>query len=213
MKSILAAFAVALTCGYASAATISVYTDRALFEAALTGEVETEDFSGPDADVPFGASSATVGKLTISADSNGAGVYNRIDTPPIFPEVDGNGTTALNIFTFDGANASIAFEDPVFAFGADFYNFNDDFLRTQIGVLGELIDPPATDDNTLTFFGFLSDTAFDQVDFLALANDVFGVDNVTTATSPSLSAVPLPASFPMLILGLGGLLLIQRRRF
>ncbi len=212
MKTVTTALALTLTCGYASAATLSVFTDRALFEAALSGTVETEDFEGPDADIPFGASSATIGKLTISADDNGSGMYNKVDTPPVFPEVDGNGSNALNIFTLDGSNASIAFEDPVFAFGADFFNFNDDFLRTQIGVLGEVISPPSTDDNTLSFFGILSDTAFSQIDFLALDNDVFGVDNVTTADAPSITAVPVPASFPLLLLGLGGLLLIGRRR-
>ena len=210
MNRFFTAFALTLVCGHASAATITSYTDRALFEAALTGAVEIEDFSSVAADDSFAAGSAAVGGLTVSAEGDGFGLYNLIDVPAVFPEVDLNGTTVLNFFTLDGANASISFDEPVFAFGADFFNFNDDFLRTQIGVLGQLIAPPPSDDDTPTFFGILSPEAFDRVDFVGLANDVFGVDNVTTADSPSV--VPLPASFPMLIVGLGGLLLIQRRR-
>jgi len=190
-----AASALLLSAQLASAASFTIFTDRTAFETAVGGGLTTETFNSAGSEVSFGGSSTTFGQLTLSADATSTD-YNRIDTPPVLGEVDGNGTTAVNFFTKANNNAAISFDAPVMAFGADFFNFNDDTLRTQISVLGELFSPEVTVDYSLSFFGVISDQAFSSVLFSGLENDVFGMDNVSF--SSSISVVPLPAALPLM---------------
>ncbi len=180
----------------ASAANFTVFTDRTAFEAAVGAGLTTETFNSAGSDISFSGSSTTFGQLTLSADDTAFPGNNKIDVTPIPGEVDVNGSTAVNFFTRANQNASVAFDAPILAFGADFFNFNDDFLRTQVSILGDLLSPQATTDNTLSFFGVISDQAFSSVLFAGLDNDVFGMDNVSF--SSSVSVVPLPAALPLM---------------
>ncbi|WP_299826620.1 VPLPA-CTERM sorting domain-containing protein [uncultured Roseobacter sp.] len=202
-----------LIAGSASAATFDVFTDRALFEAALTGPVTLETFDAITEDVSFAGGSATVGGLTIIADDDGSFGNSIIDAPPVQSEIDGNGTTALNIFTSSVFDAAIEFASPILAVGADFFNFNDGQLRTEIDILGETFTPDITAAGSLNFFGVISDTPFTRVDFEGVNNDVFGIDNVTSAQATDVpTVVPLPASLPFLVLGVVGFGLLRRRK-
>lgn len=200
--------ALALLSAQASAASFTVFTDRTAFEAAAGASLATETFDSVVVDTSFAGGPVTVGDLTISAEEPGAFGNQLIDAPPVLGEVDGNGTTAINFFTTAAEDAEIAFAAPVTAFGADFFNFNDDTLRTQVLILGELFSPDIVPDDTLSFFGVISDMAFDSVTFAGLDNDVFGVDNVSTVTAP----IPLPATLPLLLAGIAGFAAVRRFR-
>lgn len=191
----------------ASAASFTVFTDRVAFEAAVGTGLTTETFNSAASDISFSGSSTTFGQLTLSADDTAFPGNNKIDAAPLLDTINVNGSAAVNFFTRPNDNASIAFDAPVLAFGADFFNFNDEHLRTQISVLGNLFSPDVTDINEVSFFGIISDQAFSSVLFSALDYDVFGMDNVSF--SSSISVVPLPAALPLMagalaIMGLFG---------
>ncbi|MEM9639687.1 MAG: PEP-CTERM sorting domain-containing protein [Pseudomonadota bacterium] len=205
--------AAAAFAGSASAATFDVFTDRTLFEAALSGPITVETFDEITEDISFAGGSTTVGGLTIIADDDGFFGNSIIDAPPVLSEIDGNGTTALNIFTSSVFDAALEFASPVLAAGADFFNFNDGQLRTEISILGETFTPDITGAGTLSFLGIISDTPFSRVDFNGVNNDVFGIDNVTSAeTVAPPSVVPVPATLPLLLAGIAGLAFWRRRR-
>lgn len=207
MLRLLTVFAaLAMLSTQTSAASFTVFTDRTAFEAASGAGLATETFDGIVTDTSFAGAPVTIGALTISAEEPGAFGNQLIDAPAVLGEVDGNGTTAINFFTTATEDAAISFAAPVLAFGADFFNLNDISLRTEIVILDGIFQPAITADDTLSFFGVISDTAFSSVTFAGLENDVFGVDNVSTLTA----AVPLPATLPMLIVGIAGFAAVRR---
>ena len=64
--------------------------------------------------------------------------------------------------------------------------------------------PVAGSSGLFSFFGFTSDTAFTSVTFQGLANDVYGIDNV--------SYIPEPATGLMVVGGVGAMLMGIRSR-
>ncbi|MGG7566067.1 VPLPA-CTERM sorting domain-containing protein [Rhodovulum sp. DZ06] len=210
MRLILAAAALAaLTATPALSASFTTFTDRAAFEAAVGAGLTVETFDSVLVDTSFGGGgSATVGAVTMSATLD-IGGYNMIDAPSVTAEVNVNGTTALNVGTLGSDTATMSFASSIFAFGADFFNFNDGVQRTRIEVGADVLLPPVTPSYTPTFFGFISDAAFSSLQFTALQSDAYGIDNVSFATATS--DVPVPAAAPMLLAGIAGLGLLRRR--
>lgn len=208
------AIALFATATGASAATITTYTDRASF-AAAAGTTATETFNSYVNDVSFGASSISVGPMTLSA-SLASGSANLIDVPPFTTnEANVDGTPSLNVLTLNGTTPgtmTITFSSPITAFGADFSQFNDEIPRTQIVIdLVSTLSPPTTTGQT-SFFGFVSDTAFTTVTFVAAFDaDAFGIDNVTYSTATT-APTPEPATLALLGAGLAGLGALRRKR-
>lgn len=116
----------------------------------------------------------------------------------------------MRVFTDNGniSNADLifTFDSPIFAFGADFRSINDQINRTQILVGPDTLALPIPGaSGEFSFFGFTSPTPFTTVTFDALANDVYGIDNVTYG-------VPAPGILALLGIGLAGIGFSRRSR-
>ena len=127
--------------------------------------------------------------------------YNSIDVPPLAStESDVNGTANMRVFTDDSPSSNLVFtfDTAITAFGADFRSFNDVIARTDILVGADTISPPiGATGNLFSFFGFTSDTAFNTITFSGLANDVYGIDNVTYGDTDVTAPVPAPATLAL----------------
>ena len=171
---------------------VITHTSRADFDAA-TGATIVEDFNSFTTEVDFRTDPLDVGDFTISTTSPSL-VRNFIEIPPFqFTQLGVDGTNIINALVSSGVSLSLTFDAPITAFGADFGQINDGFIRTEILAGGETFVPPVGGSNEARFFGFTSDTAFTTVEFVGLENDGFGIDNVTFAPAVS-GVVPEPTS-------------------
>lgn len=209
MRALCLAMAVVLgAVGAGQAATLS-FDSRAAFLAA-TGPAQGLDFNGFSAEAFFDTAPLDLGPFSVGTDGGivltGGGVRrNLLDLPATAPRsLDIDATAQLNVLIQRGHSFRIVFDRPTTAFGADFRQFNE-VPRVLVALDGGAGLAPSTVAGT-RFFGLVSDVAFTTLTFIALRSDNFGLDNALFV-----SAIPLPASLPLL---LGALVLLGglRRR-
>src|SRR5262245_15804853 len=177
----------------ARAVTITIFTDRTAWEAALAGQtIQTEDFN----DGVFND-----GSVTSSAGSIGGGDFHDVvDTAP--PKTTG--------WTFNS---------PLSAWGADWdldqgnENQHDQGINLFIDAGGStpIFSFPTLHDDYIGFFGFISDTPFSNVSVFADlgggVNEIYDMDDMSFV-----AAVPEPGSLILLGLGFGALALFRKGR-
>lgn len=201
----IAASAVLLSTA-AQAATFTTYSDRATFEAALSGE-KTEQFNGVTRDESFNGSSYDVGDFSLFSTGN---MGNFIDNPPLEADTIPVGDGALATFYLSNSIAGMTFDSPTYSLGFDFAGLGSGVGTTSISVLMQQVFTNA-DIADSGFFGVISDMAFSEMRFSTTARgDMFSIDNVTYGGQ--ISAVPVPASLPLLAFGLGALGFWRRRQ-
>jgi hypothetical protein len=211
--AVLAALVAGASTG--ASASLTLYTDRAAFQAALTGGFSTENFNGVVGEPSFQTAPLAVGSLTLQGAGANQQDRNFIDqAPALFPEfnVDGSAFAHLLVNSSQGGSSvTIGFASSVFGFGADFAGMQDGLLRTELMVGSDVFTPAITATNTIRFLGFISDTAFSTVTLRsASANngDGFGVDNVTFG---NVETVPEPTGLALVVTALAGLGWATRR--
>lgn len=214
MAAVAATAAMLFGAAPASAAAITTYTDAAAF-AAAAGPLSLETFNGVVGQPEFRTSPLTVGDLTLQGFGPSQFDRNYIDQPPAQSSInDVDGTPFATVYTLSDndfiSGLTISFSHSVTAFGGTFADWNDSFLRGQISVLGQLVEPTVTIGNQVRFFGFVSDTPLNQLTFQAegIFGDSFGLDNVLSSSG----AVPEPSAWALMILGFGTAGAALRRR-
>lgn len=208
-KSLVASIAVVFVASSqaSEAAMITTFDDRAAFDAATGGGLLLETFNSFTTDRTFHNTPVDVGDFTISMNNGVARQdVNRIDTPPFNSSINFDGTPYAGV---GGSNYSLflTFDAPITAFGADlgFLGVGENSApRTTLNVLGDSFLPPQIGVG-FRFFGLVSDTAFNVVEFRTSANDGWSFDNVAYGTGEQSTPVPTPSSIAVFIIALLGL--------
>lgn len=155
---------------------IETFNDRLSFEGSIT-YWKSESFNSYKEEISFHNSTLDVGDFSLSIQGDLVSDRNFIDLPEFqFPIFDIDGTPVVNVFTYEGSSLFIAFEFPIFAFGADFSNINGG-IDTDIVLNGVYLNMPRVPD----FFGFKSGTAFSEIEVRSRDTDGFSFDNATYA--------------------------------
>jgi hypothetical protein len=214
MKSIaIAVLLAALPAATASAATITSFADATAFAAATSG-LSTEDFNdqakfGPTGLTPIALNGFSITRTDPSSNVND----NRIGRN--FVDSNGNSTGQLLVLTTETITLTLRFNAPITAFGATFAGYNN-VDQSRIGIGADLVNPGPSDFLGQRFFGLVSDTPFDTLNFIFInpgnrASDVFGIDDALfgKAVAPG---IPEPSSWAMLITGFGAIGALLRRR-
>jgi len=210
MKKTIALCAVAALTGSANAA-LTIFTDRAEWEAAVGGGIFTEDFNSLDAQIIPDGGTLDTGLLQITRDGspNGGDGLLEIEPGTNFGNIDG--TTFISGETGAAPHERVDIEfsgQSIFAFGADWFSpFSGDGIALEVGNELILLDSVAGFD--VGFVGFVSDSAtFSQISIVGNPDDLtfqelWSADNFSYA---------IPAPSALALLGMSGLLAGGRRR-
>ncbi len=188
IKSLVAAAVTAVVLSSTAHASFITFTDRAAWEAAVSGSFSEETFSSGST---TGFSIAEIGSGHSSGISGG--VYHD--------------RTVL-----DTAYTNYNFSSLINAFGANWdLTPGGAGQGLQLFAGGQLVTPQIANTYTGGFFGLVSTTAFSQVSvhsgsFSGVA-ETHDVDNVVFASS-----VPEPESYALMLAGLGLMGAVARRR-
>ena len=208
----------------ASAQTYTVYTNQAAFLAAAgAGTLETFT-SAPVATLTTGSTFGPISYTGFTLSGNGMGDNAGISKTGYYTAAPA-GFSGQNFYSWgngSGVGAGNAGPTSVFtfgtggttAFGFDWYN-RDGTDRYSLTIAGgpTYVNPPFSYATT-GFFGVISDTAFSSASIQTynyggtIAG--MGMDNIFVANAPS--ALPEPATWAMMILGVGAAGYSLRRR-
>ncbi|MDR7335121.1 hypothetical protein [Roseateles asaccharophilus] len=218
MRRILVALALSAF-GLAQAATVSVYTSLASWEAAISGPAQLQDFSGYANDTPL-AGVAVLPGLTLSSNIDGPlHVFGANKTASAFGTTRATGTAyfegqyalpflaaALDITSFESepGNPSTAVDQGVLTFWFSDGTSQDILLSGNPGLPVPLVFAGVISDHAITRFRWT------EAHEASGGNEETALDNFRVAMRAS--ELPLPGSLPLALLALGVLPLARRRR-
>lgn len=200
------AAAMVLAAGFsqsAAAATYTIFTDRTAFLAA-SGATAVETFNNqPETEFRNGSRDAGAFALVDFHNRNTAGSTRISQRSNVGGRLI-DGTTQVEILAYEFSsflegNVALRYDAPVRAFGADFIAANTT-SRVNLKIDGQSFVREAGQNG---FFGVVADADFSDITVtLRLGqNDFVAFDNVTYASS--VSAVPEPATWAMMVGGFG----------
>lgn len=212
MKRLLMLCAVGVFAGSTNAA-LTVYTDRAAWEAAVGGTFVLEDFNAQAPGVIADGATLDTGLLQITRDGSPNGGDGLLEIEPGANFGNFDGTTFISGETGAAPHeiVDIGFNgQAIYAFGADWVSpFSGDGIALQVG--NELILLDSISGFNSGFVGFVSDSdTYTKVSIVGNPADVtfqelWSGDNFSYAT-----VIPGPAAFALF--GIGGLAMGRRRR-
>jgi len=190
------------------------FSDRTLFEAAITGTLSFESFEGSTYPPNLGTDAIDVGGFTFSVDggraNNNIGHFNASPGSSTYRVTDGlrsltYNSNSVNYATFD------SFDSPVTAFGLD--------IATDVGDTVNVRGGTINSDLTLSaysplFWGVIDLAGFSEVTFGALHNyrARYYFDSVSYSQAAGPNPVPAPATWSLLVIGLAGLAAFRRKK-
>lgn len=200
----------------AQAATVTVYNTLLDWEAAVTGSVQTQDFSG------FSSGDSLIGVTLLP----GLTLSTNMDELEVF------GADRI-AFGIGGRSEGDAFYEgqfalPYRAFALDITSFEsipgESSTAVDTGLLSFLFSDGsmrdlavAGGDGSPIFIGVIADMAISSVRWAEAregsgANEETGLDNLRVAMRGDGGTVPLPGTLPLAVLALAALPLLRRRR-
>jgi len=187
-----------------AAPVLTIYNNRAAWEAAVAGSFSEEDFTG-FAGTSYQVVPVDVGDFSVSKSGSDFGS----EWHNVGPDATGNnvnGSAQINAATGEAGGLTLTFDSSIKALGGNFQGISDQ-RTTSINIGGTIVAIPNLNGG---FWGFTSDTPFTSAFFFlsAGAADGFGIDNVVYSSA----AVPEPATLSLLGLGLLGAGARLRRR-
>ena len=206
-------YVLALAASVGSAgASAGVYTDRTSFSAAA-GNLTIEAFESSPlvgnttaggvssiAFTDFGVSATPMATKLVDAD-HFAGSFN---TTP-------GGKKYLYLDTdvgFQGSTATFSFSALTHAIGFDYTGVNERGTTFNLTIDGTTYAlTPNVDANSFAFWGYTSDAGFTSFTLSTSLDSGYSLDQVTYTV-----AIPEPQSYAMMLLGLGCIALLARRR-
>ncbi len=214
MRSVLAAAVVAAGAAASASASVTVFTDRASWLAAISGSTGFEDFNSTAVQsFADGQTLSFASGLSITRDGspNGADGALAISPGSQFGNIDG--TTHLDGETGASPHEVVRLNfagGPVFAFGADFTSpFSGDGIGLQIGNDLVLLDF-ITSFNT-GFAGIIIDGGGSVNEIQIVGNpDTITFQELWQADNFQWAVIPTPGSIA--VIGVAGLAATRRRR-
>lgn len=189
---------------------LTVYTDRAAWEAAV-GSFMTEDFNNLTPGVIADGATLDTGMIQLTRDGSDNGGDGLFEVEPggNFGNVDG--TTFISGETGASPHENILVEfggQSIFAFGADWFSpFSGDGIGIQVG--NELILLDSISGFDIGFVGFTLDAG--SVNSIAIVGNPGTITFQELWSADNFSyAVPAPSA--LALLGLGGMVAGRRRR-
>lgn len=212
MKTIVVSLlAASLSAGAAGAAPI-VLDFEGVGNSAPVGSFYDGN-GGPDYDIVFSPNALGI----IDADAGGGGNFGNEPSPDTILFFLGGGAATMNVLNGFTTGFSFFYTSTNFAGAVNVWSGMDGTGTLLATLMLDALGPGSGDPNGdfsnwapvgVTFAG----TAY-SVDFAGTANQI-GFDNITlgSATPGGPSPVPVPASLPLLLAGLGSLAFAARRK-
>lgn len=202
---LLALISTLLACGTAGAS-VTVYTDRSAWEAAVTGSITTDNFNS------FANGTAVTAATVFPSGITATG--SALDISSFAFSAIGQGVALRTLFQ----NATITLPGSPIAFGFDYADIDQDGAGIAFGSFSQALantgdaDYGITDDD-FAFFGVVASAADipgGTFSFTVGTYEAFSIDNLSFVRSTA--AIPEPGILGLLGLGLAGLGLVRRRR-
>jgi len=183
-------------------ATTVMYTDRSLWEAALTSTITTEDFNSVTPVAIAANTTSSIGSLSIES-FNTTG-FTQINDGSSDRNIDGSNFLQLLIDGSPIISANLIFPEAILAWGMDYNQIAD---QTHVTFL-DITELATGAHNTSGFVGFISDSLFSEVALTDpfISFSAIGIDNVSYV-----SAVPVPAAVWLFSSGLIGFIGVAKR--
>ncbi|MEM1379388.1 MAG: LPXTG cell wall anchor domain-containing protein [Pseudomonadota bacterium] len=176
-------------------ASLTIFTDRDAFVAALGGSLVEENFEGLLIDTYFADQAVHFDGFSVGYSGILRGpLFNLIDTGTPVAVNNPFNSNALVGTVLPNEVVEIAFTSSVHAFGGNWARINDSAQRSVFEVAGQTVNPGIDLDG---FFGVLSDDPFDTFRVAGVAlSEGFGLDDALFANldPTDSSEVPVPAA-------------------
>lgn len=209
MKKIVIAAAAALSFAMPAIAdaTITIYTDKASYLAAV-GTPGTDSFNDLTTDTDFGKS------LTRTAGSYGY----KVSTVDVLYGAGGGSDIWMSTARAQDPLVFDSFTGGVYGIGGFFFDTNDvlDYVRgnlsfTAVDASGS-VTRTLTNATTSSFLGFVSTTGVTSLTVKSVGSGKWPTANDLVLGGSAAAAVPEPATWAMLLLGMGLVGATMRRR-
>lgn len=177
---------------------LTLYTDRATWQAALTGVPVTQDFNSVASDILF-QTTTTIGGIVIN--QSGTEGDSILDVSPFennpLPTSGIDGTPLLSVGgLMDGGSLDIILPMLVSSFGFDTNNFDYDDEDAIFSIGGTVVGAIPANRGELGFVGVIADTPADFFTTISASSPgsqgtYFSLDNLSYSPATT-SAIPEP---------------------